>query len=313
MVNRRAVARIVNFMAASLAIGLFVLVAVENFDRLQAYPIEPSGLFVLAGLAFISAVLVGGVNWRAVISHTTGHDLKLGETVMGHAQAWLYRYIPGIGYLGFKVSWALQRGISRGAVVSAFLYEQILIQASSMLFGVLAISLSLIGARSVPNVVWFALAATAVGLLAFVFSGKTLSAIVQKMRKRRDSTDDSSPRFLNPIRVVQLLGGFVIPRLLNAVAIVAIAVALTPLTVEQLVALGGAYAVASAVGIIAVFAPSGLGVREGVFVALAILAGVDIVDAIMLSVIARVISTIADFAIGAVVITERAITQGKKP
>lgn len=40
MVNRRAVARIVNFMAASLAIGLFVLVAVENFDRLQAYPIE---------------------------------------------------------------------------------------------------------------------------------------------------------------------------------------------------------------------------------------------------------------------------------
>jgi len=312
MTVKRKITSVVKFGAAVTVVVLCGVAVAGNIDRIREYRIEPSWLFVGAGFLFVAAVVVGGFNWHRLLTQVSGQGLPVSATIIGHTESWLYRYIPGVGYVGHKVTWAHGRGITRAAATSAFIYEQILIQATSFSFGALAMGLALLSAGGSAELWGIAAGLALAGVVVFIFSGKGIATIVESIRRRRNSSGESSIRFLNPQSVAALFGGFVIPRLLNAGAVVAVTVAVVPMPIEQLVALGGAYAIASALGILAVFVPSGLGVREGVFVALALAIGVTVVDAIMLSAIARLISTLSDVGIGLFVIASRTTTQGEQ-
>ena len=62
---------------------------------------------------------------------------------------------------------------------------------------------------------------------------------------------------------------------------------------RDLAALGGAFALAYAVGVVVVLAPAGVGAREGVFVLL-LSPLLDVADATALALLARVVHTVAD-------------------
>jgi uncharacterized membrane protein YbhN (UPF0104 family) len=308
---KRIITSVVKFGAAVTVVVLCGLAVAGNLDRIRDYRIEPSWLFVGAGFLFVAAVVVGGFNWHRLLAQVSGQGLPVSATIIGHTESWLYRYIPGVGYLGHKITWAHGKGITRAAATSAFVYEQILIQATSFSFGVFAMGLALLSTGGTTELWGIAAGVALAAVVIFIFSGKTIATIVESIRRRRNSIGEMSIRFLSPRSVATLFGGFILPRLLNAGAVIALTVAVVPLPIEQLVALGGAYAIASALGILAVFVPSGLGVREGVFVVLALAIGVTVVDAIMLSAIARLISTLADVGIGLFVIASRTTTQGE--
>jgi uncharacterized membrane protein YbhN (UPF0104 family) len=75
---------------------------------------------------------------------------------------------------------------------------------------------------------------------------------------------------------------------------------------RKFVIVASAYAIAGAIGTLAVFAPSGIGVREGVFVAILVVAGFLPIDAIIISILARFISTLSDlFVVGVFVFESR--------
>jgi uncharacterized membrane protein YbhN (UPF0104 family) len=308
---KRIITSVVKFGAAVTVVVLCGLAVAGNLDRIRDYRIEPSWLFVGAGFLFVAAVVVGGFNWHRLLTQVSGQGLPVSATIIGHTESWLYRYIPGVGYLGHKITWAHGRGITRSAATSAFVYEQILIQATSFSFGVLAMGLALLSTGGSTELWGIAAGVALAAVVIFIFSGKTIATIVESVRRRRNSIGETSIRFISPRSLAALFGGFILPRLLNAGAVIVLTVAVVPLPIEQLVALGGAYAIASALGILAVFAPSGLGVREGVFVVLALAIGVPVVDAIMLSAIARLISTLADVGFGLFVIASRTTTQGE--
>ena len=83
------------------------------------------------------------------------------------------------------------------------------------------------------------------------------------------------------------------PRLLNGAGFVLVAAAIAPVTPDDWALLGAIYVVAGAIGILAVFVPSGLGVREGVIVVLASpIIGAS--AAIFAAILARLIATAAD-------------------
>jgi uncharacterized membrane protein YbhN (UPF0104 family) len=188
--------------------------------------------------------------------------------------------------------------VTRGAATTAFLSEQILIQASSFGFGIVTVGWALPSSGNVTPYLWLLIALTVVGIIVLIFSGPTLEKFVNLNRGKWGIEGDTVQQFLSPVHTTALFGQFMLPRIVNALAVVAITVAIVPVTVEQALLLGGGYAIASAIGILAVFVPSGLGVRESVFVGFATLGGVSLVDAIMLSIVVRVISTVSDAAIG---------------
>jgi uncharacterized membrane protein YbhN (UPF0104 family) len=295
---RRVAIRVIKYGAGLAVFALCGLALAANLDRLGAYSISWSWLFALGGVLFIAGVLVGGLNWHRLIVLITDIRLSLWETIRGHSESWLHRYIPGVGYLGHKIVWARNRGVTRGAATTAFLSEQILIQASSFGFGIVTVGWALPLTGNVTPYPWLLIALTVVGIIVFIFSGPTVEKFVNLIRRKRGIEGDTVQQFLSPAHTTALFGQFMLPRIINALAVVAITVAIVPVTVEQALLVGGSYAIASAIGILAVFVPSGLGVRESVFVGFATLGGVSLVDAIMLSIVVRVISTASDAAIG---------------
>ena len=295
---RRVVTRVIKYGAGLAVFVLCGLALSANLDRLSAYSISWSWLFALGGVLFVAGVLIGGLNWHRLIALISGNRLPLWATIRGHSESWLHRYIPGVGYLGHKILWARNRGVTRGAATTAFISEQILIQASSFGFGIVTVGSALLSTGNVTPYLWLVIALTIAGIVVFIFSGSTVEKLVNLVRRKRGIDGDTVQRFLSPAHSTALFGQFVLPRIVNALAVVAITIAIIPVTVEQALTLGGSYAIASAIGILAVFVPSGLGVRESVFVGFATLGGVSLVDAIMLSIVVRVISTVSDAAIG---------------
>jgi uncharacterized membrane protein YbhN (UPF0104 family) len=295
---RRVVIRVIKYGAGLAVFVLCGLALADNLDRLSAYSISWSWLFALGSALFVAGVVIGGVNWHRLIALITDIRLPVVATVRGHSESWLHRYIPGVGYLGHKILWARNHGVTRGAATTAFLYEQILIQASSFGFGIVTVGFALLSAGNITPYLWLVIAVTVAGIIVFIFSGSTVEKFVNLIRRKRGIDGDAVHRFLSPAHTTALFGQFVLPRIVNALAVVVIAIAIVPVSVDQALTLGGSYAIASAIGILAVFVPSGLGVRESVFVGFATLGGVSLVDAIMLSIVVRVISTVSDAAIG---------------
>lgn len=295
---RRVVIRVIRYGAGLAVFVLCGLALAANLERLSTYSISWSWLFVLGGVLFVTGVLVGGLNWHRLIVLISDIRLPLWVTVRGHSESWLHRYIPGVGYLGHKIVWARNHGVTRGAATTAFLSEQILIQASSFGFGIVTVGSALLFAGNITPYLWLLIVLTIVGIIVFIFSGSTVEKFVNLIRRKRGIDGDSAHHFLSPAHSTALFGQFVLPRIVNALAVVAITIAIVPVTAEQALTLGGSYAIASAIGILAVFVPSGLGVRESVFVGFATLGGVSLIDSIMLSIVVRVISTVSDAAIG---------------
>lgn len=295
---RRVVIRVIRYGAGLAVFVLCGLALAANLERLSTYSISWSWLFVLGGVLFVTGVLIGGLNWHRLIVLISDIRLPLWVTVRGHSESWLHRYIPGVGYLGHKIVWARNHGVTRGAATTAFLSEQILIQASSFGFGIVTVGSALLFAGNITPYLWLLIVLTIVGIIVFIFSGSTVEKFVNLIRRKRGIDGDSAHHFLSPAHSTALFGQFVLPRIVNALAVVAITIAIVPVTAEQALTLGGSYAIASAIGILAVFVPSGLGVRESVFVGFATLGGVSLIDSIMLSIVVRVISTVSDAAIG---------------
>lgn len=295
---RRVVIRVIRYGAGLAVFVLCGLALAANLERLSTYSISWSWLFVLGGVLFVTGVLIGGLNWHRLIVLISDIRLPLWVTVRGHSESWLHRYIPGVGYLGHKIVWARNHGVTRGAATTAFLSEQILIQASSFGFGIVTVGSALLFAGNITPYLWLLIVLTIVGIIVFIFSGSTVEKFVNLIRRKRGIDGDSAHHFLSPAHSTALFWQFVLPRIVNALAVVAITIAIVPVTAEQALTLGGSYAIASAIGILAVFVPSGLGVRESVFVGFATLGGVSLIDSIMLSIVVRVISTVSDAAIG---------------
>lgn len=106
-----------------------------------------------------------------------------------------------------------------------------------------------------------------------------------------------------------LLIGFVAPRALNGIGVAIVSLALIPtFTISDVVVIAAAYTIASAIGVLWVFIPSGIGVREGMFVALLATLGFDVVDGIVISVVIRLISTLSDALVALIFVGMKYVT-----
>ncbi len=105
--------------------------------------------------------------------------------------------------------------------------------------------------------------------------------------------------FLSPTAALGYQIAFLAPRVLNGLGFIMVAVSFLDVPASALIPLAGGYVLAGAVGILAVFVPSGIGVREGVIVLIAS-NYMPVEQAIVLSLIARLYSTIADVVVAGI-------------
>ncbi|MXO49420.1 hypothetical protein GRI69_14280 [Erythrobacter vulgaris] len=283
-------------LITGLAIGFSGMFETAWHD-LKGRTVPLSSNLVIAWLIFGIAVFVSGLLWGRLLGDLEQRSMPPLEAGAAHCVAWLLKYIPGqVGALVYKIAWGRTRGISATNVTLSFVYENIFLQLASLVPGLLILSAHenlAVGAWGdgrrtllVAGTAAFAM------LLAAVLLGPALRFGIARLEKYWGKKGE-------PLRLLRLSGSlrhglwFVAPRLLNGAGFVLIVAAVAPVTPGDWAVLGAIYVVAGAIGILAVFVPSGLGVREGVIVVLASpIIGTS--DAIFAAILARLIATAAD-------------------
>jgi uncharacterized membrane protein YbhN (UPF0104 family) len=224
--------------------------------------------YLLLGIVFMTAAVVAlGMTWIELLERLGGRRSPRGPLLRAFFYCWLGRYIPGtIPFLVMRVEATRRLGYSRAVVVASIAYEQVL-QIGVALTVSLALLMMAFGPRAAGfaayGLILIPLAAAGVCLHPRVLA--SLANRAARLRGRPEITDELLLTGHAMMRVAAMYAAAV---LVNGLGFYFVLRAVAPVSLAEFPAACGAYNLAGVLGILAIFVPSGLGVREGVVTAL---------------------------------------------
>lgn len=311
--------RLLRWSFTVLVVGVvayfFARALIDNWGEIEAHQLSFSWLWVAAVALFAVAVPVTGIAWaRIVRSLDPRARISTAEAVAVQCLSWLLKYIPGqVGSVANKVLWAKRKGISRTLIVISFIYENVFLQLASIVPAAVILFVSLGPQVFGDNVTLLVLPLLVLIPLALVLYRPFFHRIVSFPARRILKQTVPREYFLKSVPSLVALVEFVGPRIINGVGFVLVAAAVSDIGPAEWAPFAAAYALAGAVGILAVFVPSGLGVREAVIV-LVLSQYIPTAEAVVISLLARLLSTIGDAFIALIYVgIRRAIPKEFRP
>jgi glycosyltransferase 2 family protein len=254
-------------IAFTVLVVVFIAIYLVNIDWSSLENLQ------LAWLPFAAATLIallfrywGAGIWLFLLERLGAHDLRRNflELCYVYAKAWLGRYLLGAGtWILGKIYFASQYGISKSKLAVSGLLEAVLQLLATLIvgLGLLLVDPRLDTLGSGPSILSaVALAVCLIALIPVVFRFGV--SLVYRVVRRKTLAREDLPDW----RAI-LFGGllYVAGTLITGISYFFIAQAVyEPLQWSDMLYIIGASSVASAVSLLAVFAPGGIGVREGV-------------------------------------------------
>ncbi|MCK4504752.1 MAG: flippase-like domain-containing protein [Candidatus Aegiribacteria sp.] len=241
---------------------IIVLLAVtwivwKNTSQISSYDFELKYGYFIAG----SAVTILNYLFCFLIWHWLTVSMGLHVPLIKAARGWflsyLGKYVPGKITL-LLVRMDAYRGFSKKKVAVATIVEYIIALTASCL--VLLISLSF-SPGSVPGYVRWIAAAGAAMMLIVLYPPFLRKLINVGFRLIKQTPLLEVPGFR---KILLFIGAYIIAFLLSGFALFLIFNSLSPVSFRYYLIITGIYSIAGLVGLAAFFAPSGIGVREGV-------------------------------------------------
>jgi len=294
--GRKAI-RYVGTAVILLVVGyLFYRALAENWTQVQEQHLGFTWLYVAAVVIFAIAVPVSGLLWGQIVNRLSpGPRAGIRESMAVHSASWLLKYIPGqVGSLVNKVAWGQKKGLSRTLMIITFIYENVFLQLASIIPSVVIILLTVGIVVFEGNPVTLLLPLLALVPLIAVLDRRIFHRLMSLAANRILKQPLPEEYFLRTKFTALYLAEFVIPRIINGAGFVLIAAAIMDVPPSLWLYFGAAYVLAGAIGILAVFVPSGLGVREGVIVAVLLAVNIEPAQAVILALLSRLLSTIGD-------------------
>lgn len=252
-------------------------------------PLPPIGWpwVVLGALLLVVHVSTSIRLWMQVV-RATGASFTVAEAVDTFMPSLLARYVPGkVWANGARMVLARRAGVTLGSATGAMLWEMAIVLFTG---GVFALALLAGSADRRDLLLALILCVVAAGVLA------TLSVLAAAARRAHGTT---LARWLrgaevvrSPLQLAPAFGTAFVGWILYGVAHVAIILALGDVPAAAWPLVGGAVTIAWAGGFIAIVAPAGLGVRDGLLLVM-IGAVLDPVRALLFVAISR----LAQFAV----------------
>jgi glycosyltransferase 2 family protein len=269
----------------------------DNWDQVAAQHLSFDVRWIVATLIFAAAVPLTGILWgrmlRALDADASTRVSHL-EAILVQCASWLLKYIPGqVGSVVNKVVWAGKKRISRSLVVITFVYENVFLQLASIVPSIIILFLSLGPEIFGENATLLLLPLIILVPIVVVAYKPIFHRVVNLPARRVLKQPVPESHFLSSPQSLRFTLEFVGPRVLNGVGFVLLAATVTPVEPSLWLPFAAAYVLAGAIGILAFFVPSGLGVREAVIV-LVLSQYIPVAEAIVISLLARLVSTIAD-------------------
>lgn len=289
-------------MKRLIGIAFYLLVAV--FLVLYAQGLDYSGLenlevnFGFVALATLLALLARFWFARiwAFFLHSLGVEITAAdsrELNLVYAKAWLGRYVPGsIVWVAGKIYFASKLGISKTKLAVSSYLEALIQLATSLLLAVILISLDPMTRELAGSSFWLMLVLLVVGVIAL--APPVLSRYAgwgYRLLKKQPLDQENLP---SGNTMLQASLRFTLSALLSGLAFYFVLFAVEPgLGFENLFYVLALTAIANALSMIAVFAPAGIGVREGVLIAGLSLV-IDPATALVAALLMRVLSIFWD-------------------
>lgn len=240
------------FVIVSAAVIWFIW---HNIERITAFQFRFDWRYAALGfLAVLAAYLASFIIWRNVAK-----SFGLNAPVLTEGSAWslsqLGKYVPGKITL-LLVRLDAYRGYSKRKVAIATGVEYVASLASACLLILVSFAFT-----NVPTFIrWFAV----IGAICFPlflwppFFSRIINGVFKIMR-------------LEPVEIIlsyklilRFIGAYTLCGLLHGLGLFCVLNSLSAVSVTYYLTITGAYFSAGLIGIAAVFAPAGLGVREGV-------------------------------------------------
>lgn len=299
--RRNRVVRVgVTVVVLAVVAVLFGRTLADNWSAVQGIDVRVDGWSVASVLLFAAAVVLSGVLWGDMVQRLGDRRVGVLEAVRVQCASWLLKYIPGqVGSVANKVVWGTQRGIPRTLVAITFVYENVFLLIGSIAPTVVILFLADAFRDGDGGAFTQVLPAVLALVPLLLVTERTVFRRAVGLVGRRVLKRDVPPEyFLSRRAALGYQLAFLGPRVLNGLGFVCIVVSFLPVPASAYLPLAAAYVLAGAIGILAVFVPSGLGVREGVIVLFAS-RYMPVEQAIVLSLVARLYSTVADGVVAA--------------
>ena len=249
---------------------VFLGIYISNLDWDKLTSISISWTWILVATVFgLGARFLFARIWIFFL-HNLGATIK-GEKTFElyevYAKSWLGRYIPGsVAWVLGKVYFASKLGISKTKLAVSSFLEAILQIITIMLTASLLLVIDPRSYQLAGNWIWLILGFAILGLVSVMPAvlSKYVGMIYEFVKKAElDPSAIPSAKTL-----VQAVGLFVISSLVSGLAFYFVALAVAPeVGIRELLFILAASNLASAVSMVAIFAPAGVGVREAIQIA----------------------------------------------
>ena len=288
------------WLAIFIVVALIFVIAYFKGDqdkiaRILDADLRVLGLAVIAQIAYFFATIV---TWQKALLYSTGRTVALRESLSQILLVNFGKYIPGkvwgIAARGRRLS---ESGYAIEEIARASYLEQILLLLTGFALALLA------GALAFGNpLYWIGFAVAMAGIILFRHGDKVVAMLAQLIPKAGNLLRLFEVR-ISTGNVMTLSFGYVLVWLFLSCAFMLVCtsvidVELTPTTTAIFVLSMTAGFLA---GFLALFAPGGVGVREGVGAAF-LTSVVSLEEAVLLMLLFRVWVVVAELVAGAVVL-----------
>ncbi len=293
---KQLLARLLSVIIVVAVLVFFANTLWSNWQKLADVDLQIDFWAIAAFVSFVLAVVVSGILWGRLANHiSTGPAMSMRDAVRIHCASWLLKYIPGQAgsYLN-KLAWGRKNGFTKKSITTSFIYENILMVMAGAILSlpIITILIERLPGRTASFLPYLLAVLVVIMLSPSVF--RWMLNVIMKLAKRDQFTQSD---FLSGLNIFRFQIEYLLPRLLNGVGFVLLAVSILPVVEPSMyLGLGASYILAGIVGMLAVFVPGGIGVRESVIVLLAS-AYMPIEQAVLLSLVARLYTTVADIGV----------------
>jgi glycosyltransferase 2 family protein len=260
-----------------ITIGIYSLICI--FIGLYIYGLDFSKLsgltinwwFILAALPFsILSRIFLPFAWVTLIKGYVPVDSlhEYWQLNFIYAKTWLGKYVPGnFTWVGGKIYFASERGISKTVLGITSIVEAGLQLLTALLIGVVFLFISGAYSNFSTAYIVFFLTASVVGIVAL--APPIFNSLIKWGYKRFKKKQLDKKYYLRLWHLVRVASLYFFIHALSALPIYFLFKAVGyHLSLIQLMYITGAFIFAGAVGTMAIFVPSGFGVREGVILLL---------------------------------------------
>lgn len=249
---------------------IFLVLYIQNIDFKTLHNLEVDWLLVLVATFFgIITRYWGAYIWLVILKGLGAKKLKnKSELVYIYAKSWLGRYIPGTApWILGKIYFASRQGISKNKLaVSSMLEGAIQVTVVMVLGFVLLIFDSRLDIldSSLKVVMAIIIVVSIVALIPAIFN-RIMATFYKIVRKKQFAKEHYADKEI----ITKGAGLYVIGAFLNGISFFYISKSIFPdLDFSNMLFLIGAMSLAGAASMLAFFAPSGIGVREGILLVL---------------------------------------------